>query len=565
MEPLTIVNTSSRSPRRSEENIATHELTDEIYRAMFENAGVGITRVDLNGALADANQKFCEMVGYSHSELFGRRLSEITHPDDYGQGAEFRSQLTRGSFKSASGEKRFLHKDGRIVWARRTMSIVNDGAGKPQYVISIVEDTTERKLVQQRQAIEHAVTLLLADARSTAETMPHVIQTLCENLGYAYGARWVIDPKECVLRSTESWCVSDPAVDEFRRSSTASVETPGKAGGLNRKVWATNAPVWIADVSQETTLRRRDAAIEAGLHSAFAFSILVGGEFYGVMEFFARETRPRDERVLEIAKTVSHQVGQFIGRNHAEAALCEANEQLTQKAQELARSNAELEQFAYVASHDLQEPLRMISSYTQLILRRYGDRFDSDGKEFMDFVVDGAARMKQLIEDLLAYSRVGTHGKDFEPTDCETVLQKACANVRAAIENNGAVITHDPMPKIDADDTQLVQLFQNLISNAIKFRGDAAPSIHVRAKDQGDAWLFAVEDQGIGIEPQYFERIFMVFQRLHNKAEYPGTGIGLAICKKVVDRHGGQIWVESEPHHGSKFFFTLPKRRETHA
>ncbi|MEA3154263.1 MAG: hypothetical protein QOK44_1852, partial [Betaproteobacteria bacterium] len=204
------------------------------------------------------------------------------------------------------------------------------------------------------------------------------------------------------------------------------------------------------------------------------------------------------------------------------------------------------------------EPLRMISSYTQLIVRRYGERLDSDAREFMDFVVDGAARMKQLIEDLLAYSRVGTHGKQLKPTDCEAVLVKALTNLRSTVETNRAVVTHDALPTVAADGTQLVQLFQNLIGNAIKFRGKPAPAVHISAKEEDQTWLFAVKDNGIGIEPQYFERIFMVFQRLHIKSEYPGTGIGLAICKKVVDRHGGRIWVESRAEGGSCFYFTLP-------
>jgi PAS domain S-box-containing protein len=538
------------------------KLSEEIYHAMFENAGVGITRVDLNGALVDVNQKFCDMVGYTRDELFGRAISEITHPDDYSEGAGFRDQLTRGAVSSATGEKRFRHKDGPIISVRRTMSIVRDDAGKPQFVISVVEDIGKRKQVEQRQAIEHAVTLLLADARSVAEAIPRVIQIMCETLGYAYGARWVLDAEERVLRSTESWCTSEFSVDEFRRTSTSSVETPGKPGGLNRAVWATTAPVWIANVAQESTLRRCEAALQAGLHSAFAFPILVGGEFYGVMEFFGRGVRPRDERVLEVAHTVGNQVGQFIARKQAETALREANDQLTNKAQELTRSNSELEQFAYVASHDLQEPLRMIASYTQLILRRYGDRFDGDAKEFMDFIVDGATRMKQLIEDLLAYSRVGTHGKEFRSTDCEAALQKALANLRVAIENSVATVTHDPLPTVNADEFQLVQLFQNLIGNAIKFKGAQTPRIHISVEERGDTWKFTVKDNGIGIDAEYFERIFMVFQRLHSRTDYPGTGIGLAICKKVVDRHGGRIWIESQAGLGSTFYFTLPTKEK---
>jgi len=240
-------------------------------------------------------------------------------------------------------------------------------------------------------------------------------------------------------------------------------------------------------------------------------------------------------------------------RKRAQAVLRAAYE-------ELARSNAELQQFAYVASHDLQEPLRMIGSYTQLLERRYGDKLDGDAREFMGFIVDGATRMKQLIEDLLAYSRVGTRGKELRPVSVQAALDRALVNLRSGLESSGVDITQDALPEVNGDDTQLTQLFQNLIGNAIKFRKKDEPlRVHVGAEDAGDEWRFSVSDNGIGIERQYFERIFMVFQRLHTRDEYPGTGIGLAICKKVVDRHRGRIWVESAHGKGSTFCFTLPK------
>ncbi len=231
---------------------------------------------------------------------------------------------------------------------------------------------------------------------------------------------------------------------------------------------------------------------------------------------------------------------------------------------ELARSNAELEQFAYVASHDLQEPLRMVASYTQLLGKRYGDRLEGDAKEFMAYIVDGAGRMKQLIEDLLAYSRVGTRGKDFKPVKLEAVAERVRTNLRAALEESGGELTHGALPVVDGDETQLLQLLQNLAGNALKFRGDAIPRVHVSAVEKEDEFEISVQDNGIGIEAQYFERIFMVFQRLHDKGTYPGTGIGLAICKKVLDRHRGRIRVESAPGKGSNFLFTLPKKRGNH-
>jgi light-regulated signal transduction histidine kinase (bacteriophytochrome) len=225
---------------------------------------------------------------------------------------------------------------------------------------------------------------------------------------------------------------------------------------------------------------------------------------------------------------------------------------------ELSRSNEELEQFAYIASHDLQEPLRMVTSYTQLLSRRYKGQLDADADEFIAFAVDGASRMKRLIQDLLAYSHVGTKSIDLRDISSEHALKQALADLRGAIEQSGAEITHDPIPMVLADEMQLVQLFQNLIGNAIKYQTRELPVVHVSAVRGGAGrWIFSVRDNGIGIDPQYFEKIFGVFQRLHGRDEFAGTGIGLAICKKIVERHGGSISVESQPEQGSTFRFTL--------
>jgi PAS domain S-box-containing protein len=235
-----------------------------------------------------------------------------------------------------------------------------------------------------------------------------------------------------------------------------------------------------------------------------------------------------------------------------------AEAQLLQKMADLDRSNQELEQFAYLASHDLQEPLRMVASYTQLLARRYKGKLDSDADEFIAFAVDGAARMHRLIQDLLLYSRVGTKGRELADTSGEDALRKALFNLRGATEQSGAKVTHDPLPVVLADGVQLVQLFQNLVGNSIKYQSHAVPRIHISAAlNGGDRWIISVQDNGMGIEPQYFDKIFGMFQRLHRRDEYPGTGIGLAICKKIAERHGGAISVESQFGQGSTFRFSV--------
>jgi light-regulated signal transduction histidine kinase (bacteriophytochrome) len=236
-----------------------------------------------------------------------------------------------------------------------------------------------------------------------------------------------------------------------------------------------------------------------------------------------------------------------------------AEEALQQTATELARSNKDLEQFAYVASHDLQEPLRMVTGYMQLLTERYRGQLDARADKYIAYAADGAARMSGLIRDLLAYSRVNTRGEPLCPTSCEDVLNDAMKDLGSAIRESGAAVTHDPLPVIAGDKSQLRQLFQNLLGNAVKFRvPDRPPQIHVAVREEEGQWLFSVRDNGIGFEQQYEDKLFLIFQRLNSRSEYPGTGIGLAICKRIVERHGGRIWATGMPDQGAVFYFTIP-------
>ena len=234
-----------------------------------------------------------------------------------------------------------------------------------------------------------------------------------------------------------------------------------------------------------------------------------------------------------------------------------AEKELQEKKEELERSNADLQQFAYVSSHDLQEPLRMVAGYVKLLDQRYRNKLDADADEFISYAINGAHRMSELINDLLTYSRVNTQGTELKPIDTNKPFKKALFNLQTLIRENKAVIEHDPLPEVMGDETQLMQLFQNLIGNAIKFKNKEQVRIYIGVKKEEDKWILFVSDNGIGIKEEYFKRIFMVFQRLHSRAEYSGTGIGLSLCKRIVERHEGQLWVESKPGEGTTFYFSL--------
>ena len=244
-------------------------------------------------------------------------------------------------------------------------------------------------------------------------------------------------------------------------------------------------------------------------------------------------------------------------RKLKEEIIC-LKEELKNRTNELERSNKDLEQFAYIASHDLKEPLRMVSNFIQLLEKNYSNTLDEKANEYISFALDGTKRMRSLIEDLLSYSRVQTRAKPFEETNCSEVLKKVLDSLRLSLNETNAKISHNGLPTVKADPSQIAQVFQNLIDNSLKYKSSNPPTINIIAEKKENEWLFSVSDNGIGIDMQYKDRIFLMFQRLHTQSEYPGTGIGLAICKKIIERHKGKIWVESKAGKGSTFYFTIP-------
>jgi signal transduction histidine kinase len=412
----------------------------------------------------------------------------------------------------------------------------------------------ERARSERRMAVQHNATRLLADSSNLAEVAPRILQVVCESLGWPAGGVWMVADQCQTIHCSYMWHAPSEALAAFAGACRERALPQGT--GVPGRVWATGQPV--LETNQAAL---NDAGLPAGVLAAagvcaaFGFPIRLGGDIFGVMEFLSRTREPPEEMLVEVLNGVGSQIGQFIERTRAE-------EQLRQTTANLQRSNTDLQQFAYVASHDLTEPLRMVASYLQLLADRYGQKLEPQAKEFIGYAVDGAKRMQALIQDLLAYSRVDLRGRSLQPTDAEQVFQAAVFNLKVALEESGAAITHEPLPRVLSDSVQLTQVFQNLLGNAIKFRGAEPPRIHVRAEQRDNEWVFSVRDNGIGIDPKDFERLFIIFQRLHTRQEYEGTGMGLAICKKILERHGGRIWVESAPGKGTTFWFTLPVMKE---
>lgn len=465
----------------------------------FDQIAVGVAHVALTGEFLRVNPKMCEIVGYTRAELLQRTFRDVTFPDDL--QLPLSADLLAGRIQSGSVDKRYIRKDGSIVWVHLSSAVARSPSGEARYLVTVVEDVSDRKRAEEARREEEE--RFRATFEQAAVGMAHVSpagrlirvnQRLCELFGYPH--------------------------DELLQKTFRDITHPDDFTG-DLQLFSDVLAGRIKTYSIEKRYYRKDGTLVWG-------SLTVS---------LVREPSGAPKYVIGVVADISD-------RKRAE--------------QELARSNEELEQFAYVASHDLQEPLRVVASYVQLLERRYKNQLDADARDFINFAVNATKRMQRLINDLLEYSRVGRRPSTVGSVDAEAALGHVVVNLQTTIEETAAVVTHDALPTVQVDERQLVQLLQNLVANAIKFRRSEAPLVHVSARRTGRMWTFSVRDDGIGIAPEYHQRIFVAFQRLHGQDEFPGTGIGLAICKKIVERYDGRIWVESEPGKYSTFHFTLP-------
>ncbi len=482
--------------------------SEALYHSLVESLPLNVFRKDLTGRFTFGNRLFRDTIGKPLEEIIGKtdydffpkQLAEKYREDD-------RRVVESGEvFEDVEQHRR---PDGETLYVQVLKAAVRNHAGEITGTQGIFWDVTERKRAEEALAQERYLMNSLMDNlpdniyfKDTESRFTKINRALSRHFGLG-------DPREALGKTDFDFFTEDHARPAFEDEQEVMRSGRPLVAKEERETWTDGRIRWAS--TTKMPLRGGDGKI----------------------------------------------IGTFgVSRDITDRKFAE--EELRRTTEELARSNAELEQFAYVASHDLQEPLRMVASYAQLLAKRYRSHLDADADDFIGYVVGGATRMQTLINDLLAYSRVGTRGKPLRPTNAQTALKQALDNLQIAIEDSGAVVTQDPLPEVIGDDTQLCQLFQNLLGNAIKYRGEYPPQVHVTAKRNATKWVFSVKDNGIGFEPEYAERIFVIFQRLYGATEYPGTGIGLAICKKIVERHGGSIWVESQPGKGSTFYFTMP-------
>jgi len=484
---------------------STLQDSGEKYRMLLDSIrDYAIFLLDLDGVVTSWNAGAERIKGYTAAEIVGQRYSRFFTDDDIREGRP--AEILRLTAATGRHEEQGIRvrKDGSQFRASLTFTALRDSAGELQGFAELSHDLSERTASEARY-------------RGLLEAAPDAMVV-------------VNQAGEIVLLNVQAEQQFGYRRDELIGQQVTNIIPVGFAERI---------------ISDGTRTAAEALAQEIGTGIELVALRNDGSEF--PIEIMLSPLDTAEGRLVTAA------IRDISVRKAAELTLAQSIESLS-------RSNEELEQFAYVASHDLQEPLRMVSSYTQLLGRRYAGQLDSDADEFISYAVDGAARMQRLIQDLLSYSRVGTKAQDMVTASSEAALERALHDLRGAIEESGAQVTHDALPDVLADERQLAQLFQNLIGNGIKYQSGNVPEIHISVADESsDMCIFSVRDNGIGIDAQYSKKIFGMFQRLHGRDEYAGTGIGLAICKKIVERHGGTISVDSQPGQGSTFSFALPR------
>ena len=530
------------------------------FRSTFVRAPIGMVITDVQGRVIQSNQTYRDIVGYSAEELPNVHFLSLTHPDDVAHNQELFQSLLADKIPSYAIEKRILKKSGGSVWVRASATSFLDAEGAVQ-VIGLVEDIGKRKEAEAALVGRTRLAALGADTGAALTRMVDLpdglkrcAEAMVEHLDATFARIWTLNPVSNVLELQASAGLYTHLDGPHSRIPVGSFKIGLIA--VERQPHLTN------DVTSDPMVSDQAWVAAEKIVSFAGYPLVVEDRLVGVLAMFSRQ--PLSPDVLNALGSIANNVAIGIERKRAEEDRKEllASEQAARRdaelsAQRLARSNEDLRQFAHAASHDLRSPLRTVNAMTGLLARRYKGKLDGEADELIGFITGGMTRMDSLISDLLAFSEIGEVDVAQEHVSMELAVKEALTNLHSALEESGAVVTQGELPAVIAHKTQLVQVVQNLIGNAIKYRSERPVVIDVSATRGNSEWVFAVRDNGIGIDPKYATEVFGAFRRLHG-SEYPGNGIGLATCKKIVARYGGRIWVESEVGCGSTFFFTLP-------
>jgi PAS domain S-box-containing protein len=492
---------------RQTDRLIAAEGENALYAAVVASSDAAIVSESMDGKILTWNASAERIYGYTAEEMIGQTMARLIPHDTLSDEADVIKSIRRGSNRGHFDTKRRC-KDGRLVDVSVVVSAITDPSGKQIGLSRIARDISDKKRAE-------------ADLRVSLREIQDLKTALDEHAIVA-----ITDPTGKITYVNDKFC----AISKYSREELIGQDHRLLNSGFHPKEFM--AELW-------STIRQGKV-----FHGKIR-NVAKDGSIYWVettiVPFMGEDGSPRQFVAVRSDITDNMKVADTLARQAAR----------------LARSNKDLEQFAYIASHDLQEPLRAVAGCVQLLKKRYEGKLDARADEFIAHTVDGAERMQRLIRDLLAFSRVSTRGETMQPLNLQQPLDMALKNLSVLVAESQASITHDPLPEVKIDAGQLTMVFQNLIGNALKFRGERRPEIHIGAKQEGREWTISVRDNGIGIEPDYFERIFVIFQRLHTRDEYSGTGIGLALCKRIAERHGGRIWVESTRGEGSTFYFTL--------
>ncbi len=496
---------------------------------------------------------------YSSEEpLFGTTIENwedfvsVIHPEDR-DAVQHAIETSLATGEPKQEEVRII-RDGQVRWIEAPGQPVTDADGSTK-MIGVARDITNRRQREgqlEQQALQQRVVAelgqLALESDDLDELMHEVVRQVADVLDNDYCKVLELDhdAEELLLRQGVGWregIVGKATVSSIEDRSQAAVTL------------ANEEPIVVQDLATDGRIEGPDLLTNHDVTSGISTIIGSIDEPWGILGTHDTDQQEFTPEDVNFVKSVANVLAEAIERERYQ-------NELEQLVADLEESNERLEQFAYAASHDLQEPLRMVTSYLKLIEKRYDEELDEDGREFIEFAVDGAERMRDMIDALLEYSRVETQGDPFEPVALETVLEETLENLQLRIDETNADVTIESLPQVRGDGDQLRQVFQNLLSNAIEYSGNEPPQVHISAERAGPQWRIAVRDEGIGIDPEHTDRIFEVFKRLHSRDEHAGTGIGLALCQRIIERHGGEIWVESDPGEGATFSFTLPAGSE---